>query len=269
MVPAGVIESALSDAAVRLYAYLWRKGAGDGAAHPSYATMAGDLGWSREKAKRAAGELTAAALLTANTRPGGRVDGGQTSNEYLLEWSSPLVPAVTYERRTPRVMGDPGVMEDPGPRVIADPPPGSPVTPKEDSSRKTPTRKTPPRLSGNAPVRATSNPGGEELDPKLEPLVAACAERGLRVAWRLTADEQAALIAKVETVGVAPLASFAVGTADRVKVGHARYFMAGWLSLRVPARRAHAAAAAAPTPASADAVAAAIGEVRSTLRGAR
>jgi hypothetical protein len=45
--------------------------------------------------------------------------------------------------------------------------------------------------------------------------------------------------------------------------------MAGWLSLRVPARRAHAAAAAAPTPASADAVAAAIGEVRSTLRGAR
>lgn len=157
MVPAGVIESSLSDAAVRLYAYLWRRTQNANGRRPAYATIADDLGWSRAKARRAVDELQDALLLTVEHRY--NADGSQQTNDYVLEWSSPAIPAQTFTRRSapesprevapvvsspaeapqevPPAVSSPtttgGVLTGEHPPVLTSDSPGcSPVTPKEE-----------------------------------------------------------------------------------------------------------------------------------------
>jgi len=251
MVPAGIIESALSDAAVRLYAYLWRKGGNDGSAYPSLATMADDLGWSREKAKRTVGELRAAALVVV-VEERQRENGARSSNRYRVEWSSPLVPAVGFG--TPRVMGDPGVMADPGPRVAGDPGPGSLVTPQEvDPLTEIPSRKIPSTPAVPAALVVTPGEGEEiraahtsrrlgaaDLSPSVRSLADALHDRGVRVAWALTAEEDASVAAQIALIGQAGLMQNALDTAAGLatRPRSARVFLTGWLGLLPPPVRA-------------------------------
>ncbi|PSK95829.1 hypothetical protein CLV30_12881 [Haloactinopolyspora alba] len=189
MVPAGVIESGLSDAAVRLYAYLWRRTQNENHGRPSMATVGNDLGWSREKAKTTMRQLRESGLLTIVERFA--QDGGQETNDYVLEWSSDVAPVVPYPEKTPRasrsatpplfseeapqeetqeeaasgeqtprVNADPGVTHDPG--VNADP---QPVPDPQGGHGRPPKKTTPPSPSTRGADSTTTPADGGTATP--------------------------------------------------------------------------------------------------------
>lgn len=88
IVPVWVIESPLSDRAVRLYAYLARKADNEtGQCWPSRPTMAKVLGCSVDTLDRAVAELVSAGAVTKGERRDAK--GEQTSNLYTVRRLDP------------------------------------------------------------------------------------------------------------------------------------------------------------------------------------